>query len=1256
MLRKFGLEFIGDVPWGTHLCQFYETKEDLIDILVPYFAEGLRNNEFCMWVTSPPLGVEEAKQALRKVVPELDQYIRKGQIEILPYSEWYLLGGAFDSDRVLQGWVKKERVALSQGFDGLRLTGNTFWLDRNGWKAFTDYEEQVNNVISKYRMIAVCTYSLDKCNANEVIDVVKNHQFALVKRSGKWELIECSEAKKIQSALLKSEMKFSALYSSMIEGVAFHNVVYDGSGKAVDYVITDVNPSYEKITGLSKKRAIGKKASELYGTGEPPYLDICAKVASSGKPASFETCFPPMQKHFSIFVYSPSKGKFTMVFHDITKHKKAEQALSQAKRDWERTFDSVPTLIAILDNQRKIVRANRAMAHRLGMTPEQCIGLRCFKCVHGTDIPPSFCPYTQTLQNGQEHIAEMYEDHLRGNFFVSTTPLMNEQGQMIGSVHVARDITEIKRAEEEIKRLNKFQKRVFESIKDELMVIDVRDFTVLAANKALLENVKLKEDEVIGKPCYEVTHRKSTQCSPPNHTCPITEMLKTSKPITVEHTHYDGEGNLYYVEVSAYPITDEKENTIQAVHLARDITERKRIEQALRENQMDLNRAQAVAKTGSWRLDVRRNELLWSDETHRMFGIPKGAPMTYETFLGAVHPDDQEYVDQKWKAALRGEPYDIEHRIVVNGEVKWVREKAELEFNQDGVLLGGFGTVQDITELKHAEERLSKLNRTLMAISNSDQALMRIADEATLLQDVCRIIVKDCGYALVWVGYAEEDEAKTVRPVAYAGFDKGYIDSMKITWADSERGRGPTGQAIRTGKPYVCRNMMTDPHFLPWREQAKERGYASSIALPLISNSKVFGSLNIYSREPDPFSEDEVNLLTELANDFAYGIITLRLRASKEQAEKELRESEERFRATFEQVAVGIEMVNVDGQYIQGNLMLQKILGYSEEELHKLRFSDITHPDDLLRELPLLEGLLNGRVSNYTIEKRYLRKDGQSVWVRVTSSLAKTQEPYRISIIEDITERKELQAKVEEYTKHLETLVKEKTKQLKDAERLAAIGQTAGMVGHDIRNPLQSIIGNVYLAQKDSASLPDSEEKEGLLESIGAIGKQTEYINKIVLDLQDFAKPLNPLAEETDLKRLIEELLVRNGVPENIQTNAKVDPDAEKVIADSAYMKRILGNLISNAVQAMPNGGKLGIHAYREAEDIVVTVKDTGTGIPEEAKPKLFQPLFTTKSKGQGFGLAVVKRLTEALNGTITFESQEGKGTKFTMRFPPIKE
>jgi signal transduction histidine kinase len=257
---------------------------------------------------------------------------------------------------------------------------------------------------------------------------------------------------------------------------------------------------------------------------------------------------------------------------------------------------------------------------------------------------------------------------------------------------------------------------------------------------------------------------------------------------------------------------------------------------------------------------------------------------------------------------------------------------------------------------------------------------------------------------------------------------------------------------------------------------------------------------------------------------------------------------------------------------------------------------------------------------------------------------------------QEIAERKKAEEALRQNEEHLEDLIEEKTKLLKDTERLAAIGQTAGMVGHDIRNPLQSIVGEVYLANSELASLPDSEEKANIKESLDMIKQNTEYMNKIVLDLQDFAKPLNPCDEETDIEQMIREL-TKNYVPKNIQTEAKIESKARVVTADSAYMKRILGNLVSNAVQAMPEGGKLTVQAYREAKDAVITVTDTGVGIPEEARDKLFKPLFTTKSKGQGFGLAVVKRLTEALDGTVTFESQKNKGTTFTIRLAqPTKQ
>ncbi len=167
------------------------------------------------------------------------------------------------------------------------------------------------------------------------------------------------------------------------------------------------------------------------------------------------------------------------------------------------------------------------------------------------------------------------------------------------------------------------------------------------------------------------------------------------------------------------------------------------------------------------------------------------------------------------------------------------------------------------------------------------------------------------------------------------------------------------------------------------------------------------------------------------------------------------------------------------------------------------------------------------------------------------------------------------------------------------------------------------------------------------------IEKNVDYINKIVADLQDFARPLKPNVEETDIKHIIDDLLKKNGLPENIKVSVKVENDARKVVADSTFINRIMYNLVTNAVQAMPKGGKLFIHAYKEANDIVIAVKDTGVGIPEAVKGKLFTPMFTTKSKGQGFGLAVIKRMTESLGGTVSFESQEGKGTIFTIRLPP---
>lgn len=257
-----------------------------------------------------------------------------------------------------------------------------------------------------------------------------------------------------------------------------------------------------------------------------------------------------------------------------------------------------------------------------------------------------------------------------------------------------------------------------------------------------------------------------------------------------------------------------------------------------------------------------------------------------------------------------------------------------------------------------------------------------------------------------------------------------------------------------------------------------------------------------------------------------------------------------------------------------------------------------------------------------------------------------------VGIEQDITERKQIELKLEEYAKNLERLVEERTRQLKDAERLAAIGQTAGMIGHDIRNPLQAIAGDLYLATEEVEESPDNECKRNVQESLVAIQEQVDYINKIVADLQDYARPIKPEQGEVDLCSTIPQLIATVKVPDGVTLVTKCNPTLPKIKLDRTLLKRVLVNLTINSIQAMPKGGTVTVKATHTDRSIIITVADTGVGIPDEIKPKLFQPLMTTKAKGQGFGLAVVKRLVEAQNGTIAFESKVGVGTTFTITFP----
>jgi len=189
---KRGTDFISDVPQGSHVCQFYRTKEDLTDILVPYFEAGLENNEFCVWITGELLDEKEIRETMRKHLPQFDHYIRIGQIEIIPYTEWYLIDGVFSQHKVLNAWTDKVNQSLAKGYKGIRVTGDFAPLIKRDWVHLVDYETKLNGSIGKYRTTRVCAYPLEKCGSSEAVDVIRAHRFMLTKRADEWRCLEIS--------------------------------------------------------------------------------------------------------------------------------------------------------------------------------------------------------------------------------------------------------------------------------------------------------------------------------------------------------------------------------------------------------------------------------------------------------------------------------------------------------------------------------------------------------------------------------------------------------------------------------------------------------------------------------------------------------------------------------------------------------------------------------------------------------------------------------------------------------------------------------------------------------------------------------------------------------------------------------------------------------------------------------------------------------------------------------------------------------
>jgi PAS domain S-box-containing protein/putative nucleotidyltransferase with HDIG domain len=386
-----------------------------------------------------------------------------------------------------------------------------------------------------------------------------------------------------------------------------------------------------------------------------------------------------------------------------------------------------------------------------------------------------------------------------------------------------------------------------------------------------------------------------------------------------------------------------------------------------------------------YRIDPEGNFMFVNDSVRSLGYEPN--ELIGEHFSKIVHPDDvklfaRNFILPKYKGKITGDvnapklfderrtgsrkTKDLEIRLLLKKKKKDMDERIgtviafgdvsstghydEETEEADKRFLGTLGIIRDITERKIADELLHKLNRALKVVRECDQILVRATEETKLLLDICQIIVNIGGYKFAWVGFVSQDKDKTIRPVAYSGYEHGYLDLVKIDASSKER--NPVSQAVTSGKPAIIKNLATSSARTPWQEEAVKRGYAAVIALPLREDSRIFGSLNIYSGEPDVFDAEEVKLLNELADDLAYGIIALHTRAQGKKAADELQRSYRKLRKIFEQTvnalasAVGKRDPYTTDHQRRVTLLacaIAKEMGLSSEEINGVRLAGMLH-------------------------------------------------------------------------------------------------------------------------------------------------------------------------------------------------------------------------------------------------------------------------------------------------------------------------
>ncbi|MCW3106895.1 MAG: domain S-box protein [Segetibacter sp.] len=514
-LRKSGIDVLGDIPWGLHVCQFYETKKDLLDLLIPYFKAGLENNEFCLWITCNPLTKENALEELRKSIPNFDHFLAKQNIEILHHVEWYLKGGKFNANEIIKGWDKKLQTALAKGYEGMRVNGNETWLEQEDWEDFMKYETELNNTLHGQRMIVLCTYPLSKTSAASILDVAHSHERAISKRKGHWEILEDPEIKEIKEELKNKnyeleqkviertrQLKFTN--RELLNEISERKKAEDALRKSQDSIrliidtipvmtwtlgadgnVDFLNQRWLDYTGISMEEEIENPMGIVHPEDRTGVIEKLSATLVAGKPSEYEMRLRRADGEYRWFLLRAaplrdelgSVVKWYGVCFDIEDKKRAENELQLTYQRLSYHVENTPLAVIEWDKDLFIKRWSTHAEEIFGWTASEALGKNmydpAFSIIYKEDVPEVNIIAEQLIKGIVDRNLSLNRNYTKdGNVIYCewyNSVLRDEQGNAITILSLIHNVTERKKTEEtlqqsyeEIRRLTEHLQKIRE--------------------------------------------------------------------------------------------------------------------------------------------------------------------------------------------------------------------------------------------------------------------------------------------------------------------------------------------------------------------------------------------------------------------------------------------------------------------------------------------------------------------------------------------------------------------------------------------------------------------------------------------------------------------------------------------------------------------------------------------------------------------------------------------------------------------------